>query len=245
MSMSQMWNLWHGCTKKSEGCLNCYMYSIDAKHERNPYEVVKTGNFNLPIRKTRGNEYKFPSGTMFYTCFTSDFFVEQADEWRIEAWDMIKRRADCNFFMLTKRPERFFKSLPSDWGDGYDNVTIGVSCENQCRADQRLAIFSQLPIKHKTIALAPMIESIDIEKYLSSKIELVTCDGESGVNARPLDYSWVLSVREQCIRADVSFIFRQTGAKLIKNGKMFLIPKKIQHAQARKAAIDYKPGRFF
>lgn len=47
---------------------------------------------------------------------------------------MIKERSDLNFMILTKRIERFFESLPNDWGDGYDNVYIGCTVENQAFA---------------------------------------------------------------------------------------------------------------
>ena len=76
--------------------------------------------------------------------------------------------------------------IPSDWGEGYDNVTIGCTIENQDRADQRLSLFSKMPIKHKNIICQPLIEKIDIEKYLD-KVELVVVGGESDRNARTLD----------------------------------------------------------
>lgn len=237
------WNPWHGCHKKSEGCVNCYMFRIDERHGRDSSKVEKTKDFHLPIKRNRQKEYKIPSKTFIYTCFTSDFFVEEADEWRKEIWRMIKERQDCKFLFLTKRPERFYESLPEDWEDGYENVIMGVSCENQKRAEERLSILSELPLKHKTIAIAPMLESINIETYLSSQIEQVMCDGESGLEARKIDYNWVLFVREQCIRKQVDFIFRQTGANFIKDGKQYRIPKKEQLKQAAKANINYIVNR--
>ena len=63
--------------------------------------------------------------------------------------------------------------------------------------------------------------------------------GESGLEARPCRYEWVLGIREQCVAAGVSFTFRQTGARFIKDGRLYLIPKPKQHEQARRAGIDY------
>lgn len=236
---SIVWNPWHGCHKKSEGCLNCYMYRIDEQHERNPSVVQKTNNFMLPVKKNRQKQYKVPPKTLIYTCFTSDLFVEEADEWRVSLWSMVKERMDCRFFFLTKRPERFFQSLPKDWGSGYPNVTMGVSCENQKRADERLPLLLELPVIHKTISIAPMIGPVDISPYLDGPIEMVVCDGESGPDAREIDYSWILSVRDQCIQKQVDFTFRQTGANFIKDGKRYYIPKKEQHIQAKKAGINF------
>ena len=97
---------------------------------------------------------------------TSDFFVEEADEWRREAWDIIKYMSDLKFFIITKRIDRFDKCKPHDWKDGYDNVTICSTCENQEMADYRLPIMIELPIKHMEIIHEPMLEAIDINKYL-------------------------------------------------------------------------------
>lgn len=97
--MSVNWNLWHGCHKKSEGCANCYVYRRDSKYEIDSNEIKKNKVFDLLIKKNKKGEYKVKSGEFIYTCFTSDFFLEEADEWRIEAWDIIRERKDC-FFCL-------------------------------------------------------------------------------------------------------------------------------------------------
>jgi hypothetical protein len=100
--MGEMWNLWHGCHKKSEGCLHCYVYRRDAEFEKDSNIVTKTASFNLPIRRDRQGNWKVPSGSLMWTCFTSDFFIEEADAWREDAWLMIHRRSDLHFFMITK-----------------------------------------------------------------------------------------------------------------------------------------------
>ena len=119
---SVMWNLWHGCHKFSEGCRYCYVYRGDAKRNVDSSVVVKTKNFDLPVRTNKNGSFKIPDGTLVYTCFTSDFFVEDADAWRTEAWEMIRQRSDLHFLMITKRINRVMECLPVDWKDGYDNV---------------------------------------------------------------------------------------------------------------------------
>lgn len=84
------WNPWHGCRKISAGCLNCYVYRTDAKHGKDSSVVTKTTNFNLPVRRNRAKQYKLIGDDIVYTCFTSDFLLEDADAWRTEAWQMIK-----------------------------------------------------------------------------------------------------------------------------------------------------------
>ena len=73
-------------------------------------------------------------------CMTSDFFLEEADPWRAEAWDIMRQRSDVVFFLLTKRPQRVRGCLPPDWGSGWDNIFFNVTCENQRRADERIPI---------------------------------------------------------------------------------------------------------
>jgi len=146
---------------------------------------------------------------------------------------------------FTKRIDRFLKCVPEDWGEGYDNVLVGCTVENQQMADYRLPIFKSLPIKHKSIIVSPFIEPIDLSAHLDETIEEVSVGGESGVNARPCDYAWILKLREQCVQADIPFRFHQTGAYFIKDGRMFRIPRRYQLSQAHKANIDYRIGKFF
>ena len=149
-------------------------------------------------------------------------------------------RKDLLFYFFTKRIDRFMECVPEDWGEGYDNVLVGCTVENQQMADYRLPIFRSLPIKHKSIIVAPMIEAVDISAYLDETIEEVAVSGESGVYARPCHYEWILSVREQCIAHNIPFRFHQTGAYFFKDGKKYRIPRRFQLSQAHKANIDYR-----
>lgn len=239
-SKSKIWNLWHGCHKLSGGCQHCYVYRGDSKRSIDSSIVSKTKNFDLPIQKKRNGEYKIPSGSLVYTCFTSDFFVEEADEWRKKAWEMIRLRSDLHFMMITKRIDRFEKSLPDDWGDGYDNITICCTIENQDRADFRLPIYKDAPIKHKVLICEPLLERIDLSSYnIGLWIEQVVVGGESGFSARPCNFDWVMELHDLCVEQNVSFWFKQTGAKFIKDGKLYNINRRLQHSQARKAGINF------
>lgn len=247
--MEVTWNPWHGCTKYSEGCRNCYVYRQDEMFGRDSTICKKTNDFNLPIKKDRRGNYKVPSGSLIMTCFSSDFLLSDADSWRNECLKMMQTRSDCMFYFFTKRIDRLNFSLP-------DNVIVGCTCENQKMADYRLPIFKKLNIKYKTIILAPMLEKMDISKYLGSDIYEVNVSGESGSSqqiraqqiraqqvraqqVRALNYDWVLDIRNQCIKANVNFGFHQTGARFIKDGKEYRIERKYQIEQAKKANIDF------
>lgn len=84
-----------------------------------------------------------------------------------------------------------------------------------------------------------MLEQINLHKYLDPKtIEVVSVGGESGKYARPLDYEWVLDMYEQCRNSHVPFHFHQTGSYLIKDGRQYNIPRRLQHTQANKAGLN-------
>jgi len=239
VAKSMMWNLWHGCHKLSADCKHCYVYRGDARREVDSSVVVRTKNFDLPLRKKRNGEFKIPPGTFVYTCFTSDFFVEDADKWRAEAWEMIRCRSDLHFMMITKRIDRFSDCLPDDWGDGYDNVTICCTVENQACADYRLPIYRRAPIKHKIIICEPLLERIDLSTYAVGEwIEQIVAGGESGYEARPCDFEWVMDLRRICVENKVDFWFKQTGSKFVKDGKTYNVKRQFQHSQARKAGIN-------
>ena len=239
-----IWNPWHGCRKLSPGCANCYVYRRDESVGKDASVVTKTGDYDLPLRKNRQGAYKLSADEgVVYTCMTSDFFLEEADEWRPGCWDMIRARRDLHFFIITKRIDRFARCAPPDWGDGWEHVTICSTCENQDRADYRLPILIELPIRHRRVVCEPLLGEIDLEKYLvGGKIENVLCGGESGPHARPCDFRWIQEIRRACIRRGVSFTFKQTGAVFIKDGKTYHIDRKDQMPQARKSGWSYVPG---
>ena len=230
------WNPWRGCKKYSEGCLHCYIHKGDARRGINTNDIHKTDEFYKPRENFKNGNPKLKPG-LTYLCFQTDFLIEEADEWRNECWEMIKERQDIVFLFLTKRIERFMKCIPDDWNDGYDNVVVCCTIENQKNADYRLNIFKDLPIKHKCITAQPLLEAISIDKYLND-IELVVVGGESDSNGRVLDYNWVLDIREQCIKTHTEFEFRQLGTHFLKDGKLYKIQTKDLCKQAKKADIN-------
>ena len=197
--MHDIWNPWHGCVKCSEGCEHCYMYFLDRMRDRDGSDIYRTkAGFTYPLQKRRDGRYKIQSGEMIRVCMTSDFFLEEADGWRDEAWEIMRERSDVVFFLLTKRPQRVRDCLPWDWGDGWENIFFHVTCENQKRADERVPILLDLPFKHKGVMCAPLIGPVSLEKYLGcGQIQQVICGGEDYDGARPCDFAWVKELRRK------------------------------------------------
>ena len=157
-------------------------------------------------------------------------------------WEIIKKRSDVKFFLLTKRPERVTNCLPKDWNDGYENVFFNVTCENQKRADERIPYLLKLPFKHKGIMCAPFISEVSIEKYLKTgKIEQVIVGGENYGGSRICNYDWVKKLREECVKYNVTFCFIETGTKFLKDGKLYTIPsKEVQSRMAYLSKMNYQ-----
>ncbi|MEG0736639.1 MAG: DUF5131 family protein [Longicatena sp.] len=235
------WEPWSGCYKISEGCSNCYFYGPHAKRY-GQNKIEKTDKFNWPIRMNAKGEYNIKGDKILATCFATDFFLPEADEWRKEAWAMIKERQDIEFLILTKRIDRFLVSLPEDWGTGYENVNIGCTVENQETADYRLPLFLSYPIKRRFIACAPLLESIDLTPYLHG-VEHVSAGGETGRDVRVCDYDWVLNIREQCIKANVTFWFKNTGSQFRRNGSIEKVNPFKQTGLAKELDINILNGK--
>ncbi len=235
--IKNMWNPWHGCHKCSPGCLNCYVFFLDKQRDKNSSIVTRSkSGFSLPLKKDRNGKFKIEDGKEIATCFTSDFFLEEADAWRDEAWEIIRTRNKLNFLICTKRIERFEKCLPSDWGDGYDNVRIAVTCECQSKVDERMPILLRVKAKTKYVFVSPILEKVDLREYLKSgQIDMVSVGGESYENARVCDFQWVEYIKAQCDEFNVKFDFHQTGSNFKAFGKNYKIRHFEEYSQAKKA----------
>lgn len=124
-----------------------------------------------------------------------------------------------------------FKPLPNVW--------LGVSVENQAAADERIPLLLQTPAKVRFLSCEPLLGPISFRwapyahvstgetyrEYLERtgvineyealmKLDWVIVGGESGRNARPMEASWALGLRDQCNAAGVAFFFKQWGEYL-------------------------------
>lgn len=205
------WNPWRGCQKVSPGCDNCYMFPGQKRYGNDPSTVVRAAKatFNAPLK------YKGPMKV--FTCSWSDFFIKEADEWRDDAWKIIKATPHLTYLILTKRPELIADRLPDDWGAGYQNVWLGVTAENQEQAAARIPLLLETPAAKRFVSIEPMLEGVEVYYWLPF-LDWVVLGGESGPGARPVHPSWVRSVKDDCKAADVPFFFKQmkVGGKMVK-----------------------------
>ena len=156
------WNPWTGCTKVSEACAHCYMFT-DMKRYGKDGSIVnrsKPPTFNLPLKKKRDGSFAIPPGSKVFTCSWSDWFHVKADPWRAEAWEIIRQRPDVIFQIVTKRTERIAECLPSGWGSGWPNVWLIATVENQEWADVRIPQLLSVPAVVHGLSCEPLLGPI-------------------------------------------------------------------------------------
>lgn len=162
------------------------------------------------------------------------------------------------FQVLTKRADRMLEWASRDvmgvrihtamarvrktgWGNGPEppfplpNVWLGVSTEDQQRADERIPLLLQTPAAVRFLSVEPLLGPVDLralpsvsgigryldalsnavdpESDIPSRPDWVIVGGESGPGARPCDVAWIRSIVQQCGSADVPVFVKQFGAK--------------------------------
>lgn len=223
------WNIAVGCSKVDEDCKYCYMYRESLNGTRyEPKTVRKTKTvFNLPLK------LKEPS--KIFTSSLTDFFHESCDEFRNEAWDIIRKCPQHTFQILTKRPERIADHLPSDWGNGWDNVWLGTSVGSQ-QSENRMYDLLDVKSKKYFLSIEPLHGEIDILITLSTdwrknKLRLqnyfdwVIVGGESGnengqYKYRPCKLEWIEKIVNQCVQTNTPVFVKQLGTHLSKELKL-------------------------
>lgn len=207
------WNPWTGCRKVSPGCKFCYMY-------RGKERFGLDGNQVIRGKSTFKNPLKWKEPKLIFTCSWSDFFIEDADGWRDEAWDIIRSTPHHTYQILTKRPERIVQCLPPDWGDGYDNVWLGVSAEDQFRYEDRARQLVEIPARVRFISFEPLLGLITLDQSIFG-IHWAIIGGESGNEVgryryRPCELDWIYSLVRECQRMDIPVFVKQMGTHLAK-----------------------------
>lgn len=203
-------NFWWGCNKVSAECTHCYISSIMKRAGRAPFRgPIRTQTWADPFRWERQAKEQ---GTRFrvFTCSMSDFFHPGADKWRAEAWDIIRECRNLDWLILTKRPELIEKRLPDDWGMGYRNVWLGVSC-GIATSLRRLDILRDIPSSLRWISAEPLLGPLDFRPFLDGRIHwIITGCEQAGVKKRRnMGIDWVRDIDRQCRKAGVAHFFKQ------------------------------------
>ena len=203
------WNPWRGCAKISPGCAHCYMFTAQRRAGWNPEVVVRTTTWPDPKRWEREAAARGRRALVF-TCSWSDWFHQDADPWRDEAWAVIRACPHLDFQILTKRHERIVDHLPADWGlGGYPNVWLGVSIENN-RFVHRADTLRQIPAVVRFISAEPLLGPLfDLDLR---RIDWLIVGGESGPGYRPMQVQWARDLLRKARSRKTAFFFKQSAA---------------------------------
>lgn len=231
------WNPAIGCTKVSPGCKFCYMMrDMGGRFNKDVNGVVtrtSDSTFFKPLAWQKQG-LTAPDGRKLkvFTSSLTDIFHPAIDEYRDEIWDVIRQCPDLIFQILTKRPERIPKYLPGDWGDGWDNVWIGTSVENQEMYNSRLRLMFDFPAKTRFLSIEPLLDRINLDKfddpndvYLLGKMDWIIIGGESGNETgkwryRECELEWIHFLSVKALSWNIPVFVKQLGTHLSKEFKL-------------------------
>ncbi|SIF35324.1 bacteriophage protein gp37 [Mycobacteroides abscessus subsp. abscessus] len=241
------WSPVTGCTRVSDGCLNCYIErSTPIRVAGRKFDGEGIGaslavqlhpnRLDWPLRKRDGKK--------IFVCSQADLFHDDVpDEYIARVFAVMALAPQHTFQVLTKRHGRMRSLLSSHafWGRvgaaGLDrdvwlpqsgvsldqhylpNVWLGVSAEDQKRADLRIPALLDTPAAVRFVSAEPLLGPIDLHGDPIAKdsvfwighLDWVIVGGESGPGARPMHPDWARSMRDQCVDAGVPFLFKQWG----------------------------------
>lgn len=213
-------NPWIGCTRVSPACDNCYAADYARRFGKGHLwqgerEVTSNNNWEMPLLWQRGAAKfcaKHGRKRRVFCASLADVFDNQVPwQWRDDLWSLVRATPDLDWLMLTKRPQNIAGMLPEDWGDdGYRNVWLGTTVEDQERADSRIPALLRVPARIRFLSCEPLLGPVNIQRWLD-EIDWVIAGGESGKNARPSRPEWFADLRDQCSDAGVPFFFKQWG----------------------------------
>jgi protein gp37 len=211
------WNPVTGCTKISDGCKNCYAYTMAKRLQAMGNPRYKNG-FNVTLHYDLIDKpLKWKKPRRIFVNSMSDLFHEEVPfDFIKQVFEAMRKASWHNFQILTKRSERLKKLAPYlPWAP---NIWQGVTVENE-KVQNRIDDLRKIPSAIRFISLEPLIGPINSIKL--SNIHWVIVGGESGPGSRPMDIEWVREIRSQCQIQEVPFFFKQWGGiQKHKNGRL-------------------------
>jgi protein gp37 len=232
----QTWNPVTGCTKISEGCAHCYAERMSKRLAGRCGYPEASHNFDVTLHPDRLDEpLHWRKPRRVFVVSMGDLFHEDIpDSFILEVFRVMGRQntRQHTFQVLTKRPGRM-KEWISEYivdrdgkPDPFPNIWLGVTAENQERANERIPTLLQIPAAVRFVSVEPMLGPVDLSEWINpqgatarddparySLLDWVICGGESGPDARPMHPDWARSLRDQCQMAGVPFFMKQMSKK--------------------------------
>lgn len=178
-------NSWWGCARVSPGCENCYAETF-AKRTGHAVWGVGAGrrefgdkHWNEPRKWNAAAEKSQRRHRVFCASMADVFDLNAPPGARERLFALIRETPWLDWQLLTKRPQNVLAMLPADWGDGYENVWLGCTAEDQKRADERLPILISIPAKIRFVSYEPALEAVDFSSWIQRVDHCKACGNES------------------------------------------------------------------
>jgi protein gp37 len=206
------WNPVRGCTKVSPGCKHCYAETFAERFRGVPGHPYEQG-FDLRIVPEKLAEpLRWTAPKTVFVNSMSDLFQDGVTDQYIEQVVRVMELANWHTFqVLTKRADRLRDLLASklSFASSLSHIWWGVSVEDRKFGVPRIQPLRDAPAAVRFLSIEPLIE--DVGELDLEGIHWAIVGGESGAGARPMDASWVRSLKRQCEIAGLPFFFKQWG----------------------------------
>lgn len=227
------WNPITGCSPVSEGCAHCYAARM-AKRLAGRCGYPHGWPFcpGTAHEDHLDDPLKWKKPTRVFVCSMGDLFhgaVKYGDIMAV--WQVMAQCQRHTFMVLTKRPERMHMVI-SDFArfpglSILPNVWLGVTAENQARADERIPILLQTPAAKRFVSYEPALGAVEWDGWLRGwpryvgddkweqtcpPIDWLIAGAETGPKARPAELDWFRDARDQCADAGVPFFLKKVNA---------------------------------
>ena len=201
------WNPITGCDRASEGCANCYAFTMSKRLQNMGQLKYKQGFKVVTHKECLEEPLQWKSPCTIFVCSMSDLFNDKVPIAFIDkVMNVIKLAKWHRFQILTKRAERMAEYFSTH--DVPENAWIGVTVEND-KYKERIEYLRTIPAKIRFLSCEPLLN--DLGKINLKNIHWVIVGGESGPKARPMQKKWVESIQKQAKEQKVSFFFKQWG----------------------------------
>ncbi len=211
---TMVWNPVTGCDQVSAGCDHCYALRLSQRLKGFGQEKYQTdgdprtsgpgfGVAMHPRSLEQPTRWKRPR-VVFVSSMGDLFHAKVPLSFVEDVFAVMRSTPQHTYWVLTKRSARVRKLAASlDWPG---NLWLGASVEDE-RVLHRLEDLRATPAPVKMLMCEPLLgplEGLDLHG-----VDWVTAAGEAGRGCRPLDPSWVRSLRDQSLAAGVPFYFKQ------------------------------------
>ena len=212
------WNPWIGCTKVSAGCTHCYAEALTRRYgwtewgPRGERKRTSPANWKKPHTWNRAAEREGVRRRVFCASL-ADVFDHQAPEGaRDDLFEMIRQTPWLDWQLLTKRPQHIRAMLPDDWGQGWDNVWLGTTAEDQKAYDERWPVLADVPATLRFISYEPAIGPLTLNRrHGFGYPDWLIWGGESGPGARAMQPQWARDITKECLAVGTAVFGKQWG----------------------------------